>query len=535
MPTDGPSAVLPVFEAYQRARLEVTQAVAEMAVPPTQRPGADAKVSSAVEAADYAKCIEALENYSRQLAQTLTPLCYDIVPGVQSSAFIALSRLARASDKLAAAVAGGALIPHICQLLSSPMTKRDIKLSAAHLLLQIARDPELATQVVEAGAIATLIENFEGYDPQMKTAALWVLGTCASTDRHGAAAVVDAGVVRIATLSLGEPHLPVQRVAASLLADVCKHEEDHARLAHEAGGAMAIAPLLSSRCPIVRGQACRCLAQMAKYGKSAGERVPPAMFPTLVQLMRDADDDVAQNAATVVRELAKFDERTAGRLVEAGALRALLEVLTSGRGSPAPAAAALGFLGQYTEQLADDVVECGAVPVLSQGLRLSAAPHVRAIVANSLAGLGKKSPEAAAAIARAGTMPVLQALSTLPDEAQKAAADKAIAFITPNIIMYEPLLEMVDAAQHAPHTLPVPLQALAALLAEAEDAGRLQAHFVASGHMRALQAKRAGADPRLKKAIDAFNATFPEEVVEQLQPGYEDGLIARIGEGEEED
>lgn len=51
--------------------------------------------------------------------------------------------------------------------------------------------------------------------------------------------------------------------------------------------------------------------------------------------------------------------------------------------------------------------------------------------------------------------------------------------------------------------------------------------------MRQLQAMRAGASGELRSGIDALNATFPEEVVEQLQPGYEQSLLAKIeDEGE---
>jgi hypothetical protein len=83
-----------------------------------------------------------------------------------------------------------------------------------------------------------------------------------------------------------------------------------------------------------------------------------------------------------------------------------------------------------------------------------------------------------------------------------------------------------------PHTLPPTLSALATLFSESEEAGRQQAHFVAAGHMRELQLLRVNADSELKRAIDALNGTFPEDVVTQLQPNYEQTLLDRIGDEE---
>jgi hypothetical protein len=82
----------------------------------------------------------------------------------------------------------------------------------------------------------------------------------------------------------------------------------------------------------------------------------------------------------------------------------------------------------------------------------------------------------------------------------------------------------------APRTLPAALFGLSTLFGSAEDAGRHQAHFVACGLMRALQAQRAGAGVDLARAIDALNGKFPNDVVAQLQPNYEDSLLQKIGE-----
>ncbi|KAJ1637360.1 armadillo-type protein [Pavlovales sp. CCMP2436] len=454
---EGPSAVLPVFEAYQAARLQVVQALAELVVPPEQRSGAEGKVPSATDAAEYRELLSALENYAPTLARAVGPLCFDVVPGVQLSALVSLSRLARSSDKLSGTVAGASVLPHVLSLLSSQMVKKEVRVGAAGMLLQVLRKEEGCRQALEAGVLATLIDAFDEFEPEMKTLALWCLGTLADSSLAGASAVVDAGGARVATLCLGELQLPVLRIAASVLADIAKHEAELAVAVVGCGALEALAPLLSSR------------------------------------------------------------------------------ALVTGRGSPAPAAMALGLIGGYSEELAEAVVEAGALPVLAQGLRLSDAPHVRALVSNSLRALAGKSEAAAVAIAEADTLPVLQALAAQPDTGgQRTAALAALGAIATRLGeagAYEHLREMVTQADVVPQTLPPVLHALAVLFGSSEDAGRHQAHFVAAGHMRKLQHLRAGADSVLRGAIEALNGAFPGEVVDQLQPGYEQALLDQLDNG----
>lgn len=193
-----------------------------------------------------------------------------------------------------------------------------------------------------------------------------------------------------------------------------------------------------------------------------------------------------------------------------------------------------GIIGGYSEELALAVLDSGALPVLVQGLRLSGASHIRVIVADALAAIGSQSSDAADAIAAVGALPVLQSLVGVPDEAEAKAAKEALRALAPNVHQFDALLEMLEAAVHAPTTLPAALSAIAGAFREGDDVGRHQAHFVAAGHMRALQVMREGADAQLRMAIDELNGTFPEEVVEQLQPGYEATLLEQLG-GDDED
>lgn len=474
----------------------------------------------------------------------------------------------------------------------------------------------------------------------------------ATVDYEGASAVSSAGGVQVAARALGEPALPVLRIAASVLADVAKHAPQLGDVVTAAGAADALVPLLSSRDPVVRSQAARALAHLAKWaapgadgGGGGGAPLPAEAHLPLVALVGDADEAACQHAATCVRaasaplaaptrlaraarrpsapalmrspprlprthatpptqlrEVARQGERQATKLVEAQVLPALLGALLSGRGSPLPAAQALGIIGGYSSELAGAVLACGAVPVLAQGLRLSSAPHVRAAVARALGAIAAKSADAALAAAEAGCISALLALAAKPPKRAgraraQAAADAAdggagaaepteaeaavaaLSALAPQLGAkgaYEQLCDLFEEVRapakpaprcapgwaqrgqrgpcvgrargsareadtcpspsHAPPAqalgtpgaLAAALAGLAALFAASEEKGRQQAHFIAAGHMRALQALRAGAEPGLRRAIDAFNGTYPAELIEQLQPGYEQGLLDRI-------
>jgi hypothetical protein len=125
----------------------------------------------------------------------------------------------------------------------------------------------------------------------------------------------------------------------------------------------------------------------------------------------------------------------------------------NGRGSPAPAAAALGLLGGLSQPLAEAVVDAGAVAVLAQGLRLSGSAHVRAIVADALRALAARAGSAATACVNVGALAVLQELGGASGDGAAdggACAEAALAALTAVAARlgedgsYEPLRELVE-------------------------------------------------------------------------------------------
>lgn len=94
----GPSVVLPVFEAFQAARLEFAMEISKLAVPELA-PGDTKVAAGSFEVASTEKALSALE-HSTTLTTDLLPLVRDMAPQVSESALLAVGRLGALSNCL---------------------------------------------------------------------------------------------------------------------------------------------------------------------------------------------------------------------------------------------------------------------------------------------------------------------------------------------------------------------------------------------------------------------------------------------------
>lgn len=129
--------------------------------------------------------------------------------------------------------------------------------------------PELSQAVVSCGGVAALVLCLEEFDPGVKEAAAWALGCIA---RHNeckkelpplglfiylffhaslraalAQAVVDAGAVPLLLLCLQEPEMALKRIAASTLADICKHALELAQVVVDNGAVAQLVQMILSK------------------------------------------------------------------------------------------------------------------------------------------------------------------------------------------------------------------------------------------------------------------------------------------------
>ena len=95
----GPNVVLPVFEAFQAARLEFAMEVAKMSMDMDMTPGRNSVVHGTHEIGGSEKVRAAFDG-SASLAANLLPLVGDLAPQVSESALLALGRLGALSNSL---------------------------------------------------------------------------------------------------------------------------------------------------------------------------------------------------------------------------------------------------------------------------------------------------------------------------------------------------------------------------------------------------------------------------------------------------
>ncbi len=209
--------------------------------------------------------------------------------------------------------------------------KRFYKKAAAFVLRAVAKhSPQLAQSVVDCGALDSLVICLEEFDPTVKEAAAWALGYIARHNGELAQAVVDAGAVPLLVLCIQEPEIALKRIAASTISDIAKHSPELAQTVVDAGAIAHLAQMILNPDAklkvklriericlkllifnfmlkiILKRQVFSALSQVAKHSVDLAEMVVEAeIFPASFACLKDSDDYVKKNCATLIREVAK--------------------------------------------------------------------------------------------------------------------------------------------------------------------------------------------------------------------------------------
>ncbi|GBG87408.1 hypothetical protein CBR_g45465 [Chara braunii] len=149
---------------------------------------------------------------------------------------------------------------------------RFYKKAAAFVLRAVAKhSAPLAQAVVDSGALDSLVQCLEEFDPGVKESAAWALGYIARHNAQLAHMVVDAGAVGLLVLCVQEPEIPLKRIAASSLSDIAKHTPELAQAVVDAGAVAYVAPLISNPDARLKRQVCACLSLVAKHSVDLAE------------------------------------------------------------------------------------------------------------------------------------------------------------------------------------------------------------------------------------------------------------------------
>ncbi|XP_035474905.2 sperm-associated antigen 6-like [Scophthalmus maximus] len=496
--------IIQVFEQYQKSRMQFVQTVADLANRPQN--------------------IEFLQNAG--VMSLLRPLMLDVVPGIQQTAALALSRLADHSYDLAEAVVNEDILPQLVHSLASQ--NRFYKKAAASVLRAVAKhSPGLSQAVVECGGVDALVLCLEDFDPGVKEAAAWALGIIARHDAMLSQSVVDAGAIPLLVLCLREPEMALKRIAASTLSDISKHTAELAQAVVDTGAIAHLAQMILNPDAKLKRQVFSALSQISKHSVGLAEMVIEAeIFPAALACLKDPDEYVRKNVTTLMREVVKQTPELSQVIVNCGGMAAVVNYLGDCQGNlRLPGIMMLGYVAAHSENLAMAVIFSKGVLQLAQCLSEETEHHIKAATVWAIGQIGHHTPEHAKAVATANLLPKLLELymEAGSSEDLQVKSKEALKSILQKCT-YLPGLEslLYDAPSNI---LKHVVCQFSKVLPHDSKARRL---FVTSGGLKKVQEIDAEPGSPLQEYINAINSCFPEEIVRYYSPGYSEVLLERL-------
>ena len=404
---------------------------------------------------------------------------------------------------------------------------RFYKQAAAFVLRAVAKHPPpLAQAVVDSGALDSLVQCLEEFDPGVKESAAWALGYIAGHNADLAATVVEAGAIPLLVLCVQEPELSLKRIAASSLSVVSKHPPPLAQAVVDAGAVAYLAPLIVSPDAKLKRQVCAALGQVAKHSVDLAEVVVEAeVFPSILMCLKDVDGYVRKHAATAIREVAKHTPELAQLIVSNGGVAALVDYVDeSESNNRLPGIMALGYIGAFSETLATAVIASkGIAPLWRRG---GAGGPRQSASAWSLGQIGG-TPDHAKAVADAGVLSKLVAVgaSRSAGEDLKTKCVRALRFVIEKLTDLRALDATLQEPGLPPEVVKFVVHQISKVLPN-DPQGRHD--FVAGGGLAACQALDAQSGTALKEYVDVIKSCYPEEIVQYYSPTYATTLLEKL-------
>lgn len=530
----GTAAVLPVFEAFQHARVEFAQEIAKLALPNDPRASKMVSAPGGTYEVEGTEKVLATFEASYHLLDDMRPLVNDQSAAVRENAMLAMGRLCGLSSTLHEQISEeetlGAAVSTIMAGAAPSLLK-----AALYMLHSIVRSsPSAAQMAVERNVLAALCERVEDNDSQIKAAAVWCLAAIADHEPPLAFAVVESGAISLLMQCLKEPSLPLRRVALACLGCIAKHEHALAEVVQKEGAVDVALGFLTHRDMLIRRQACRLLACAVQHADGAVAWVPAASRAHLVDTLRHADGETGVFAATLVQQLAKRSGTAASELVELGVVPLLVAHIAGGQGSPAPAAAALGHICDVSADAATTAVDTGAIAAIKPVLASMAPPPICAVLCACLGAISKAGEAHAATVATSGALQLMAEATLLSNRkigpATVALARTGIAKALAKCAEYAVLVWLLEALpvsgpKAETQVLAALLKSIAKLLA---NKGNWRLDFMERGALTLAQEVKKSSSGELREALKQLNATYPAQMVAATDPTYEKRLIEKI-------
>jgi Armadillo/beta-catenin-like repeat/HEAT repeat len=447
------------------------------------------------------------------------------------------------------------------------------------VLKSIAKhNANLASAIVNAGALVPLVTCLDESDFCVKEAAAWALNNVAAHSVTLASAVLSANSLLLLISGSSDTEPLVRRACLSALSEIAKHNRALAHTSADAGAFTSAVSALSVEDAKVRKAALTVISALVRHGPElATSAIGIAnTIPRLLATLADEDESVRRNSAIAIREIVKHTPALAHAFVTSGGAIALVDYLKSCIGSTPgarlPAVMALGYVSSFSETLVGIVLSTNAAATLRDALLLEPEIHARAAAAWALGQLGRHTAEHVSVLAENGVIAAL--VSTL----SSTLAPSNVAGISTgsNVITVSFKKDSLSSSTSGAHSLPSPnatetpppisdiedlrskcLAALKVIVSKCTSTSALsillrdndttlqkmalaqfafflpndplaRKTFMATGLLQRIQELKLNADPKTSEAIFKINHAFPDEAVKFSDPAYAKQLLERL-------
>jgi HEAT repeat protein len=455
----------------------------------------------------------------------LRSLLLDPVQSIQTSAALAIGRLANFSESIAESVVQNDIISQLIYSLSNQ--NRFYKKSSCYVLRAVAKhSAQLAEDIVRSGALPPLIHNLSDLDYQVKEAAAWSLGYIAKHNKELASQVVEAGAIENLILCLQEPEVSLKRAVVQTLSYISDHSDELAeKIAH--AGIDIISHYLNYNDNQLRRNICLLLGNIAKHSLDLSLLVWNSLKDPKILLgsLMDPDQIIKRNTAFCICEIVNKDQQNAQKFVDIHGLGVLVDFIANVRGEPRRYGInALGFIAAHDEKLAEAAIDAQAVTYLKDALESETSPEIKGAACYALGQIGKHAPKHAGKVAEQqvlGLMLYNVNITREGDDLNKKArtALQKIILNCRDLKTLEPLIKIAP-----PDILCDILEQFRKYLKDDKDFKR---DFV-SGGLKYLQELKCDKNctKEVSDAIDRINENFSQEVINMYSPSYGEKLIS---------
>ncbi|XP_023226123.1 sperm-associated antigen 6-like [Centruroides sculpturatus] len=514
----GLQQVSPVFETYQKARLQFAQSVADLASKPTAN--------------------EALKTGGA--VPLLCSLIFDVVPAVQRTALLALGRLSSNNIKIAEEIVKRNLLPLLIDRLRKentnlcgdrPTDEQLYKSSAAFVLRSIAKhNKTLAEAIIEKDGLEAIKVCIKESDPLIKESAIWTIANIAKHSEDLAWSIVseDLGFIPMLIISLSEYDLRIVRVAISAIYEISKHSEPLCQLLMLHNVVPAIDRLLDCEDIKLKRLLIPTLTQLSRHSDELAVKIATESrsIEIAIRELSHENPGCRRNCAVYLLECIKHTDELTQRTIQAGSIAKMVEYIQTHQCEDRiPGVMFLGNLATKNDDMANAVIFEQGVLALCTSLDTDTNPEVREISAWTLGYLGSYSPSHAEALCEADAVTLLAVLALKSDTPVevKTKCTKSLKMVLEQCMDLETLdIILADAPNDILNMI------LNQYIKILKVDGKARSRFITSGSFRRVQQLSAKPGSETAKAIRSINYCFPPEVIQYYTSGYFEDLLKEV-------